>query len=376
MHVLHTFANNDQVPYLSWFAERARERGGIRYTFLIMYPKRPAMLDEMQALGFTCEWIPYDDRHRKRGMLMALPRLWSRMVHHRPDIVHCHLFDDALPGLLAAWLAGVKIRVTTKQDTGFHWSYARKWVFFDRLVTRLATQVIAISGECRRFLIDIERAPASKITLVHNGIPPERFVERDATTMARFRKRFGLEGRRPVIGTVARFIAWKGHRHIIDAARVVVQRHPAAVFLFCGSGPLENEIRQAITEAGLQDHIRLTGWIDRSEMASFYGILDIYLHAAVLEPFGLVYPEAMMNGIPVVSTPTGAALDAIETDVNGILVPDASPGALAQGIERLLALDIKAIGQAGRETALRMYPFDVMWQGTMDLYAKALGTPR
>jgi hypothetical protein len=41
-----------------------------------------------------------------------------------------------------------------------------------------------------------------------------------------------------------------------------------------------------------------------------------------------------------------------------------------------LALDIKAIGQAGRETALRMYPFDVMWQGTMDLYAKALGTPR
>ncbi|MBK9421157.1 MAG: glycosyltransferase family 4 protein [Flavobacteriales bacterium] len=219
MHVLHTFANNDSVPYLSWFAERAQREGGIRYSFLLLYPKPPAMMDEMHALGFDCTWIKYDHRHRKRGILKALPLLWWRILKAKPDIVHCHLFDDSLPGVIAAWLAGVKVRVATKQDTGFHWMHARRWVFLDQLITRLSTHVIAISGECRSFLIEKENAPPSKITLVHNGIPPERFTKQDPATIQRLRSHFGLTDQHPVIGTVARFIAWKGYEHIVDAAR-------------------------------------------------------------------------------------------------------------------------------------------------------------
>lgn len=41
MHVIHTFANNSTVPYLSWFAARAAKEGQPRYSFLIMYRKSP-----------------------------------------------------------------------------------------------------------------------------------------------------------------------------------------------------------------------------------------------------------------------------------------------------------------------------------------------
>ncbi|MFZ1333423.1 MAG: glycosyltransferase family 4 protein, partial [Flavobacteriales bacterium] len=126
--------------------------------------------------------------------------------------------------------------------------------------------------------------------------------------------------------------------------------------------------------AGLKNNVVLTGWIDRTDMASFYGLLDIYLHAAVLEPFGLVYPEAMMNAVPVVSTSTGAAADAIKDGENGILVSERTPKALADGVERLLRSDHGSIGIAGKKTALEMYSFDVMWQGTVDLYRNALNS--
>ena len=96
LHVLHTFANNATVPYLSWFAERAAREGNVRYTFLNMVPERPAMIDEMTARGFACEWVRYDDRHRKRGMVRALPWLYQRIRAHRPRIVHCNLFDDTV----------------------------------------------------------------------------------------------------------------------------------------------------------------------------------------------------------------------------------------------------------------------------------------
>lgn len=372
MHVLHTFANNDRVPYLSWFAERAAQEGAPRYTFLLMYPEPPRMMAEMRALGFACEWIPYDDAHRKRGMLLALPKLWSYMRRYRPDIVHCNLFDDSVPGLIAAKAAGIKVRVISKQETGYHWLHTPGWMAVDRLNDRLATHVIAISGESRDFLLDKEGVPPAKVTLVHNGIPETTFTRRDPALMAQMRERFGLQGGGPVFGTVARFIPWKGLRYVVDAAHLVVREHPDAVFLLCGSGAEEAALRQAVEAHGLQRNVVFTGRLEPGDMPSFYGLLDAYVHAAVLEPFGLVYPEAMMNGVPVVSTATGAARDAIEDGRNGILVAEASGAALAEGIARLLAADGRAIGAAGRTTALDMYRFDRMWQGTMDLYRKAL----
>jgi glycosyltransferase involved in cell wall biosynthesis len=372
IHVLHTFANNSSVPYLSWFAERAAREGGVRYTFVNLHPERPAMIDEMAALGFPCEWVPYDDRHRKTGLLRALPAMYRHIRRHRPQIVHCNLFDDSVPGLIAARMAGVPVRVITRQDTGYHWMHARQWLFVDRWNARLATDIIAISSESQRHLIEQERLPASKIALVHNGIPPERHTAKDPRAMAELRARFGLEGPGPVIGTVARFIPWKGYRHIVDAARIIVRKHPDARFLLCGQGDQEPEVRRWIHEAGLEGHLLLTGRIAREQMPSFYGLLDAYLHAAVLEPFGLVYAEAMMNVVPVVSTATGAAKDAITDGVNGFLAEERSGDALAASMDRLLAADRKAIGEAGRATALRMFSFDNMWNGTMAVYRNAL----
>lgn len=371
MHVLHTFANNSHVPYLSWFAKRAAKDANIRYTFLIMYPEVPAMKQEMEALGFNCIWVRYNEKFRKWGMINALPRMWRHIRMARPDIVHCHLFDDILPGLIAARLAGVPIRVISRQDTGYHWRYAPRWTWLDRWNTHLATHVITISEESRDFLVDKEGAPAEKLTLVHNGIPPEQYTNQDEAVKQKLRDRFGINARWPVIGTVARFIEWKGYRHIVDAAKLIVQDHPDAMFLFCGSGGQEAGVRQWVVDAELQDHVVFTGWVERTEMASFMGLLDAYMHAAELEPFGLVYAEAMMNAVPVLSTRTGAARDAIVDGKNGFFA-ERSGTSLAHAFERLLQAGPKVIGKAGQETALHMYPFEGMWQGTTGLYERAM----
>ncbi|HMN04326.1 MAG TPA: glycosyltransferase family 4 protein [Flavobacteriales bacterium] len=375
MHVLHTFSNCSSVPYMSWFAKRAHEQGSPRYSFILMHHERPRMIDEMEAYGFKCIWIKYSDQHRKLGILKALPLLWWHILRLRPDVVHSHLFDDSLPAMIAAWAARVKVRAVTKQWTGIHWLQAPQWVWTDKLINRLGTHLIAVSGECGRFMVEQEGARPEKIHLVHHGIDPGDETRVDAGTVDQLRRRFRTEGRFPVIGTVARMIEWKGHRPIVDAAQAVVQRHPQALFLFCGKGELEQDVRNYVEEKGLTGHILFTGPIPRPDMPSFYSLLDIYLHAAQLEPFGFVYPEAMMNAIPVVTTPTGAAGDAIQDGESGILVERNGP-AIAAGIERALQADRKAMGQAGKEAALLMFRFDNMWNGTMEVYRKALGNDR
>jgi len=368
---LHTFANESAVPYLTWFSNRAVQEGNLRYSFLLMTKDRPAMVEEMAQRGFPVKWIRYDHRQRKRGMLKALPWLWWHIQRMKPDIVHCNLFDDIVPGLLAAWLAKVPVRMMSRQDTGYHWLHARKWMAADRWNARMATDIITISEEAREFLINIEGTPANKLHLVHNGIPPEVFTRQSPEAIARLKKRFSTAGRFPVIGTVARFIPWKGYEHIVQAATHIVRRQPRALFVYCGQGSQLDDIKQQVADAKREGNIVFTGWVDRADMPSLYGLLDIYLHAAIMEPFGLVYPEAMMNAVPVVSTPTGAARDAIIDGTNGILA-ERNGESLAHGVERLLAMDLKAVGLAGRETAMRMYSFDVMWNGTMEVYRQAL----
>lgn len=372
IHVMHTIANNDGVPYLSWFMDKAVQNGNIRLSFIILYPERPKMVDEIRAHGFACTWIRFDHTRRRTGLLKALPAMWWFMMRQRPDVVHGHLFDDSLPGMIAAWCARIKVRLITRQDSFFHWNYAREWMVMDRLIARLATRIIAVSEETREFVKDKERVPVRKVGLVHHGVPPKRFVEEDKEGRERLRDRFGLENAYPVVGTVARFIEWKGYRHIVEAARIIVVNYPKAKFLFCGSGEQQAEVRSWISEAGLDDHIILTGWVDRIDIPALYKTMDVYLHAADNEPFGFVFAEAMLSGVPVVSTPTGGFGDVVKDQVGGIAVSDRSGKALAEGVIGLLEGDSALVGTRGREIALKYFTLDRMWEGYMQEYENAL----
>lgn len=372
IHVLHIMANNSSVPYFNWLAGENRRHSGFRFSFVAMNNTRPAMLDEMKAAGCDCYWIPFDQGKRKRSMLKAVPSLIRLFKQVKPDIVHSHLFDDSVPSLFAARMAGIRTRFITKQDTTFHWYYAPGGVKYDRLNNRNATHIVAVSEECRQFVLEKEKAEPGKVSLVHHGIPFEKLAEQDEQVKQELRSRYHLEGK-TVIGTVARLIEWKGYRHIIEAAPAVVKQYPNVRFLFAGQGPQEAELRKMVSDRKLNDHVVFAGWVERSAIPSLYGIMDIYLHAASHEPFGFVIAEAMANGTPVVSTPTGAAKDGIVHRKNGYLVEGAIPEGIVQGIEFMMGADRKQLGEAGRKTAQELFSIERMWKGYAALYTRAMG---
>lgn len=371
LRIIHLMANNSSVPYFNWFADEARANPEVDLLFVALHKEYPGMIADMEARGSRCVWIPFDDRHRKRSMLSVIPKLYRLFRREKPDVVHVHLFDDAVPALVAARLANVRVRVITKQDTTFHWFYAPGGVKYDRLNNRNATHLVAVSEECRQFVLEKEKADPKKVSLIHHGIPIAALTVQREDRKQYLRDRFQTQDRF-VIGTVARLIEWKGYRHIIGAAELLVKKFPQLLFLFAGEGDQKAELEQLIREKNLEQHIQFTGWVDRADIPSFYGILDVYLHAAAFEPFGFVIAEAMANGAPVVSTATGAAADAIITGENGFLVDDRTPEALAAGIRFMLNADRKTIGTRGKQTAEEKFPIAKMWNGYLSLYRNAL----
>jgi glycosyltransferase involved in cell wall biosynthesis len=374
IHVAHIIANNSSVPYFTWFAQLSLKTPGVRLSFIALHSEKPAMIEEMAALGIPAFWIHFDASKRSSSMLRALPALYKLLRKIKPDVVHTHLFDDSLPALFAARLARVPVRVITKQDTAFHWYYASKGVRYDRRNNRNATHLVAVSEECREFILEKEKADPKKVRLVHHGIPLGKLTDQNEEAKKRLKEKYGLNGK-IVVGTVARLIDWKGYRHIIEAAKKLVPHNPQLRFVFAGEGQQKTELTELIKQAGLTGEIIFTGFVAREDIPSLYGIMDIYLHAAFMEPFGFVIAEAMANAVPVVSTPTGAARDAIRDGQNGILAKYADADSIAAGVQKLLDMpetERKQLGTKGRITAGEMFPVEKMWNGYLEIYRNAL----
>ena len=367
LHVVFVMANNSSVPYFNWFAEESSKHPNIRFTFVCLYPEEPQMLEEMNGVGCDCHWIKFDARNRKQSFVKAVFPLFKLFRKIKPDVVHSHLFDDSLPSLFAARLAGVRVRVITKADTGFHYNHTPQWVKFDKFNNWNASHIIAISEECRDFVIDKENADPSKVKVIHHGIPVDKFTDQRDEYKKYLIEKYNLEGKR-IVGTVSRLIEWKGYRYIIEAASHVVKQNPDVVFLFVGQGEQEEELRTLVAKNNLQDNIVFAGWVERKMIPSLYGILDVYLHAAINEPFGFVIAEAMMNGCSVVSTPTGAANDSIEARKNGLLVPYRNSKKIADAVTYVLENDVSVMKAKAKSTALSKFSFQNMWDKHMELY--------
>lgn len=370
-HIVFLMANNSSVPYFLWFAEKSMGNTQFKFSFIALNETLPKMVEEMKVFNCECYWIPFDNKKRKISWVLAIFKLYRLFKKIKPDIIHSHLFDDSVPSLIAAKLAGIKSRFITKQDTTFHWFYAKKGVKFDRLNNSLASHIVTVSNECKQFVLEKEKANPNKVYMVHHGIPLDKLSYATNEYKNELIDRFNLKDK-IIIGTVARLIEWKGHRVLLNVAEKIVNQYPNIVFLFAGEGKLESELKDIIRTKNLQNNVILTGYIDREKIPSFYSIMDIYIHAARYEPFGFVIAEAMLNGAPILSTKTGSALDAIKHKESGYLVDYDDVDGFVEGIQFLINNNRQQIGNRGKQIAMNMYGFEKMFEGYTSLYKKSV----
>lgn len=367
-HIVWVLSNASSAPYFNWFAAMAAARKDFDLSFVCMYHEKPKMVADMQRLGFKCHWIRYDWHQRKSGLIRSYFQLRKLFRKIKPDVVHAHLFDDALAAIMAAKAVGVQKRIVTKGDSSYHYFHTPRYVRFDKLINRKATTVIALSEESRAFIIEKEQCAPGKVKLVHHGLDIREVTAQDPKTIAAFKAKWNLQGK-TVVGSVSRFIPWKGYATIVDVAKAVKEKRSDVVFLFCGSGEQENEIRKKVREAGLDDTVIFTGPVAPADMPSFYGTMNIFLHAAHYEPFGLVIAEAMLNGIPVVSTRTGAAGDAVISGEHGYLCDYDNTPALAESILKLTDANLaRTMGERCKTRAQELFSIETGYQNHLKIY--------
>jgi glycosyltransferase involved in cell wall biosynthesis len=207
----------------------------------------------------------------------------------------------------------------------------QQWTF--KWYTRKVTRLIAISDNVRKRTIALGCPPA-KIDTIHNGIiiPPAGKNPR----LQELCSKAGWPRDVFIIGITGQMTATKGSMDLLEAFKLLHERNPKARLVIGGKPqePQLGDLRQKISEWGLDGLVYFPGWLP--EVSVFFQNIDLFVLASRHEEgYGLVVAEAMAHYLPVVITASGGAVEIVENEISGYIVPKRDPRAMSEKLYQL-----------------------------------------
>ena len=194
-----------------------------------------------------------------------------------------------------------------------------------KLVIKWASQLVVLTNIQKKPLL--KYCPLEKISLVPNMVDTTIFTKPNHRYRSSYR-----------ILYMSKIESKKGALDVLEASPEVIEKFPNSKFLFAGDGPDINKIKLLCCEMGLEDHVKIMGYLRDKKKAAFLSRGDIFLFPSHYDegmPYALL--EAMAAGLPIISTANGGIPDVIENWVNGILIQPKQAGQLARAIIKLLS---------------------------------------
>lgn len=187
---------------------------------------------------------------------------------------------------------------------------------------RLARHVLVPSPHTRRILMDRYDVVPEAITIARPGVVPARLAP--APTHP------------PLILSVGILHPRKGHDVLMDAlARLADLDWRAVIVGNPWDRPHADALRALLAESPVADRVTLAGLVSDLRLEQLYAEATVFALATRYEGHGIVFDEALLRGLPVVSCATGAVPDTVPEQA-GLLVPPDDPGAFADALCRML----------------------------------------
>lgn len=143
--------------------------------------------------------------------------------------------------------------------------------------------------------------------------------------------------REKLVLAVGRLAEVKNYLQLIRSWNLVKNDFPDWKVVIYGAGPQLNQLKEQISELGLQDVINLAG--HRADLGPEYARASIFCHPAHFEGFGLSPAEALHMGVPVVAFADCPGVNEfVKHEVNGLMVDrEAGDQGLAAALKKLIA---------------------------------------
>ncbi len=219
---------------------------------------------------------------------------------------------------------------------------------------RSASAVIAVSQHMNQALVSYG-IPQDRIHVLRYGCDPNSFTERQSSPST------------PTFFGVGRFTEKKAPYLTVLAFAKVVMQFPSARLILAGTGELLEASQNLAICLGIGSAVHFPGVLSHTEVANYMQTATAFVQHSICPKTGpwkgdcegtpVAVIEAMMTGLPVVSTRHAGINEVVEDGRTGLLVGERDVEGMAEAMCKL-AGDIElnaSLGRAARQKALNKY---------------------
>lgn len=244
-----------------------------------------------------CLQLPYKIPSSK-----AIVRLYYLIKEERPDVIHTSGAEANFHGIIAAWLAGVPVRIAEEIGIPGQSKLAKR-IF--GLVYNLTHAVIGNAQQVLMYLQQNNQVPSRKLKLVHN---PVLFPELPATK----------KNNSFILLSVSRLEPIKNLEVVINLIPELLKVNPKLEYWIVGKGSMENQLQKQVVDLNLSGHVKFLGF--KSNVIDYLVRADAFVLPSFSEGFSNALVEAMYAGLPCIATKVGGSSDIITAGRNGFLI--------------------------------------------------------
>ncbi len=176
------------------------------------------------------------------------------------------------------------------------------------------------------------------------------YMEADKAVL---KQKYGFEAKDQVLLFIGRMIDEKRPLQMIELFADILKSGKTCKLLMVGTGPLENEVENAIEQYGIGEHIKRIDKIPNSDIWELYRIAEAFVNLNQQEIFGMAILEAMYYGCKVVAWKAPGPNLIIKDKITGNLVNSEE-----EAIEAIF--DEHEVGEAAHERIVKEFTWNTM----------------
>lgn len=370
---------------------------------LVVVPAKGALTDEFDKYRIPYEviylppWRKAKSWFGNESIPQQVKKLQTLIAEFQPDVIHCneiyptpHALVAATQGktwleLLSRFLHGYNVK-PMQYPVVTHMRLSVSPKLIKNYYLRDTERLIAVSeGAASDF--DGYDWKTEKVRVVYNGVPAEPFAAARAKR-ADVRARLGFAETDFVIGQFGLMMPRKRPKFLLEAAPKILQVVPHAKFLFIGETSRDHEsyldgIKERAKELGVAHAMVFLPF--QTEIAEYFGAIDLNMLVSDDEGFGRVVLEAAAAHVPTVGSRVGGIPELIVDGETGWLLgePNASDEEFFKSIPQFtdivkkLSLDAdyrEHIGSNAAKRAERLFSPERYVEETAKVFDEAISS--
>jgi glycosyltransferase involved in cell wall biosynthesis len=292
-----------------------------------------------------------------RGFIVVSPSIIGYLLEFRPQVVFPQAFSlwtviVALLKPLMRWRIAI-IYDGSSPNTDFRDSSFR--TFVRRILVRFADAFVCNSNAGKKYLREVLNVPEDKIFTRTYLVPDAGALLKrlDQTQQP------NLQLKRPIFLYVGRITARKGIKTLLEACAILKsQGYVDYSLLIVGKGDQREELEAFIKERDFEEQVIWAGWVEYGNLGSYFQQADVFVFPTFEDVWGMVVPEAMVFGKPVLCSNGAASCELIVSGENGYIFEPSSAKELADKMQIFIDHPdlIESMGERSRQIISQKTP--------------------